>query len=136
MGTNSANADLTDGEKQIVGLLATGETTNGIAKRLVISNTTTRDHIQNNLVKLGAHNRLEAVANALSNKLIEPAIYLKAAPRKINPDFLLAVPVPSPNTYNMSAHIRCTDCLSGAVCGFRIGFLSDAQIKSWRYLCG
>ncbi len=51
-GTNSADADLTDREKQVLGLLATGETTNGIARRLVISNTTTRNHIQNILVKL------------------------------------------------------------------------------------
>ena len=58
--------DLTEREKQVVTMLAQGEGTSGIAKKLMISNATARNHIQNVLVKLNVHTRLEAVALATS----------------------------------------------------------------------
>ena len=63
--------ELTDREQQVVGMLAQGEGTYGIAKKLMISNATARNHIQNILVKLNVHNRLEAVAYVLRNRVID-----------------------------------------------------------------
>jgi len=63
---------LTERESQVLGLLVQGLGTNAIAKTLTISNTTARNHIQNILSKLDVHNRLEAVAYALSHRLVEP----------------------------------------------------------------
>lgn len=60
--------DLTEREKQVVTMLAQGEGTSSIAKKLVISNATARNHIQNILVKLNVHTRLEAVALVLRNQ--------------------------------------------------------------------
>ena len=68
----SAGVELTEREKQVLALLAQGETTNAIAKKLTISNSTARNHIQNILAKLGVHTRLEAVAFALRHKVVEP----------------------------------------------------------------
>ncbi len=63
--------ELTDRERQVVTMLAQGEGTSGIAKKLMISNATARNHIQNILVKLNVHTRLEAVAFVLRNRIID-----------------------------------------------------------------
>ena len=63
--------ELTEREQQVVTMLAQGEGTSGIAKKLLISNTTARNHIQNVLVKLNVHTRLEAVACVLRNRVID-----------------------------------------------------------------
>ena len=63
--------ELTEREQQVVTMLAQGEGTSGIAKKLVISNATARNHIQNILVKLNVHNRLEAVAYVTRNRVID-----------------------------------------------------------------
>lgn len=55
---------LTAREREILGLLAKGTTGGVIAKRLYLSPHTVRTHIQNILMKLGVHSRLEAVALA------------------------------------------------------------------------
>ena len=52
-------------------ILRQGEGTSGIAKKLMISNATARNHIQNILVKLDVHTRLEAVAYVLRNRVID-----------------------------------------------------------------
>ena len=84
-GGRSAEAELTERERQVLELLAQGEATNEISKKLVISNTTTRNHIQNILAKLGVHNRLEAVAYALRHKIIEPGfLYDGDAPESMS----------------------------------------------------
>ena len=66
------DAALTEREKQVLGLLAQGDGTASIARKLTISNTTARNHIQNLLAKLGVHTRLEAVAYARHHRLGEP----------------------------------------------------------------
>lgn len=66
------DATLTEREKQVLGLLAQGDGTASIARKLTISNTTARNHIQNLLAKLGVHTRLEAVAYARRLRLVEP----------------------------------------------------------------
>ena len=63
--------ELTDREHQVITMLAQGEGTSGIAKKLMISNATARNHIQNILVKLNVHTRLEAVAFVLRNRVID-----------------------------------------------------------------
>ena len=63
--------ELTNREHQVVTMLAQGEGTSGIAKKLMISNATARNHIQNILVKLNVHTRLEAVAFVLRNRVID-----------------------------------------------------------------
>ena len=69
---SSYDTGLTEREMQVLELLARGGGTAAIAQDLSISNTTARNHIQNILAKLGVHTRLEAVAHALKNRLIEP----------------------------------------------------------------
>lgn len=60
---------LTRREQQVLKLLAAGASTSAIAERLHISRFTVRNHIENILLKLGAHSRLEAVALAAAGQL-------------------------------------------------------------------
>lgn len=71
-GARPAQETLTEREKQVLGLLAVGDGTASIARKLTISNTTARNHIQNILAKLGVHTRLEAVAYARHQRRVEP----------------------------------------------------------------
>src|ERR671918_729742 len=58
---------LTTREREVLNLLAQGGDNDTIAQALVISPQTARTHIQNVLVKLGVHSRLEAAALAIRN---------------------------------------------------------------------
>jgi len=60
---------LTLREREVLRLLAEGLGTQEIADQLFVSSTTTRNHVQHILSKLGVHSRLEAVALALRNHL-------------------------------------------------------------------
>jgi two-component system response regulator DevR len=62
--------DLTPRERQVLELLAQGQSKEEIARRLFLSSNTVRNHIQNILTKLGAHSRLEAVAAAAREGLL------------------------------------------------------------------
>jgi len=62
--------DLTPREREILGLIAHGETTAAVAQQLFISPATVRNHIQSVLTKLGAHSKLEAVTIALREGLV------------------------------------------------------------------
>lgn len=53
---------LSEREREVLRLLALGKNTKGIADSLCISSATVRNHIQHILAKLGAHNRLQALA--------------------------------------------------------------------------
>ena len=61
---------LTPREREVLHLLAHGLSTDEIASTLSISPSTARNHIQNVMGKLGVHSRLEAVAYAYQNDLI------------------------------------------------------------------
>jgi DNA-binding NarL/FixJ family response regulator len=63
--------DLTPRERTILELLAQGTTTAGISQSLFIANTTARNHVQSIISKLGAHTRLEAVAIALRENILD-----------------------------------------------------------------
>lgn len=57
----SSECDLTEREREILHLLAAGESTAAISNRLTLSSHTVRNHIRNLLTKLCVHSRLEAV---------------------------------------------------------------------------
>lgn len=61
---------LTPRERQVLELLTQGYTTSRIAKETGVAHSTARTHIQNLLVKLGVHSRLEASAFAVANELV------------------------------------------------------------------
>jgi DNA-binding NarL/FixJ family response regulator len=61
---------LTEREAEVLVLLASGASTNAIAASLFISAHTARTHVQNVLMKLGVHSRLEAAAYAVRNGLV------------------------------------------------------------------
>jgi DNA-binding NarL/FixJ family response regulator len=63
---------LTPRERDILTHLARGKSVSAIAEELSISTLTVRTHIRNLLSKLGVHSRLEAVAYAIRNGLIDP----------------------------------------------------------------
>jgi len=54
-------------EREILGLLAKGWSNRRIAEECFLSLNTVRTHVQNVLVKLGVHSKLEAVAFALEH---------------------------------------------------------------------
>jgi DNA-binding NarL/FixJ family response regulator len=62
--------DLTVREREVLQLLADGVSTDAIARRLVLSLHTVRNHIRNVLGKMGAHSRLEAVSLAMQHGIV------------------------------------------------------------------
>ncbi|TWD80173.1 LuxR family two component transcriptional regulator [Kribbella amoyensis] len=63
---------VTPREHEVLTYLVAGMTTEGISRRMGISKTTVRAHVQSILSKFGVHSRLEAVSYAIANKVIEP----------------------------------------------------------------
>jgi DNA-binding NarL/FixJ family response regulator len=61
---------LTERELTVLRLLALGKASQTIADELTISEHTVRTHLQNIFSKLGAHSKLEAVANATARGLL------------------------------------------------------------------
>lgn len=68
-----ATAQLTPREREVLGLLAEGLSTEEIVGRLVLSPHTVRNHIRRILAKLDAHSRLEAVTIAARAGMIRLA---------------------------------------------------------------
>lgn len=64
------NEALTPREIEVLRLLAAGVGTDDIARRLSLSRSTVRNHVQNILPKLGVHTRVEAVVLALKSGLV------------------------------------------------------------------
>ncbi len=64
---------LTPREREVLGLLAEGLGQTAIADRLCISEKTVGTHIEHIFVKLGVHNRIQAVALAHRHHLVGPA---------------------------------------------------------------
>ena len=67
----SVGEDLSDREREILGLLARGMTNKLIAAELFLSVNTIRNHVQSVLAKLGAHSKLEAVSTAVREGIID-----------------------------------------------------------------
>lgn len=66
----AAGQDLTEREREVLGLLADGLTNAVIAERLFVSVHTVRNHIANLSAKLGAHSKLEALAIAVREGIL------------------------------------------------------------------
>jgi NarL family two-component system response regulator LiaR len=62
--------DLTEREREVLGLMVEGLNNVDIAERLVISRATAKFHVSNILSKLNAANRAEAIVLAMQHKLI------------------------------------------------------------------
>lgn len=62
--------DLTEREKEVLGLLVEGCTNPEIAEKLVVSKSTVKFHVSSILNKLQVSSRTEAVAKALQEKLL------------------------------------------------------------------
>jgi len=65
-----ASVELTEREQQILALMIEGLSNQEIAHRLFISESTTRFHVSNVLMKLGVNNRTAAVRVAIQLKLV------------------------------------------------------------------
>jgi DNA-binding NarL/FixJ family response regulator len=63
---------LTRRERELLGLLANGWSNQRIASECLLSPHTVRTRLQNILVKLGVHSKLEAVAFAFEHGLVLP----------------------------------------------------------------
>jgi DNA-binding NarL/FixJ family response regulator len=61
---------LSERERQVLGLLARGYSNRRIAEACYLSLNTVRTHVQNVLVKLGVHSKLEAAALAVGQGLV------------------------------------------------------------------
>jgi DNA-binding NarL/FixJ family response regulator len=64
-------ADLTPREVEVLGLIASGSVNKQIAQQLGLSLNTVRNHAQNILYKLQAHSKLEAVATAVREGVLD-----------------------------------------------------------------
>ncbi len=69
--TGALGPVLTLRERQVLHLVADGAGTDRIAEELRLSRNTVRNHVQRILVKTGTHSKLEAVAHARRNGLLE-----------------------------------------------------------------
>ncbi len=63
--------DLTEREREVLGLMTQGLNNNQIADRLVVSLSTAKFHVSSILSKLNAVSRAEAVSIALKNRLVK-----------------------------------------------------------------
>ena len=68
---SNGTAALTRREREVLGLMAEGLNTASMAQRLHVSRATVRNHVQNILLKLDVHSRLEAVAHGLRHRLFD-----------------------------------------------------------------
>jgi len=64
--------ELTDREREVLGLVARGYTNKQIAEALYMSEKTARNHVSHILEKLGLSRRSEAAAFAVEHKLVPP----------------------------------------------------------------
>ncbi len=65
-------AELTEREREVVGLVAQGLTNADIGQRLVISPATARTHVSRAMVKLGARDRAQLVVFAYESGIVAP----------------------------------------------------------------
>jgi DNA-binding NarL/FixJ family response regulator len=66
-------ADLTDREREVLALVATGMSNDEIARELVISPTTVKTHVSRVLVKLAARDRAQLVVIAYESGIVKPS---------------------------------------------------------------
>lgn len=71
-GAGKPRAQLSCRELEVLVLLAKGVANRDIAQQMVVSVHTVRSHVQNLMMKLEAHSKLEAVAKAVRQGIIPP----------------------------------------------------------------
>ena len=71
MERNPLTRFLTAREREVLERLVRGESTAELARAMGVRYSTARTHIQNLLTKLGVHSKLEAVAFAVSNRVVD-----------------------------------------------------------------
>ncbi|MGH9016216.1 MAG: response regulator [Acidimicrobiales bacterium] len=64
--------DLSKREREVLDAMASGASDKEIAAQLTISWNTARKHVQNVMLKLGVHSKLEAVAVAMREGIVSP----------------------------------------------------------------
>jgi DNA-binding NarL/FixJ family response regulator len=69
-GTDSALSELTDREREIMALVATGLTNDEIASQLHLSPLTVKTHVSRAMLKLGARDRAQLVVIAYQSGLV------------------------------------------------------------------
>jgi PAS domain S-box-containing protein len=74
------DARLTPRQREILGLIASGLSTEEVAKELTLSPETVRNHLRNASKELRAHTRVEAIATAQRLGLLAPAALRPHAP--------------------------------------------------------
>jgi DNA-binding CsgD family transcriptional regulator len=65
LGESSGRLQLTEREREVMTLVASGLQSGDMAERLFLSPETVKSHVHNAMGKLGAHTRAHAVAIAL-----------------------------------------------------------------------
>ncbi len=68
----AASGELTEREREVLGLIARGYTNKQIAETLVVSEKTARNHVSHILEKLGISRRSGAAAYAIEHRLLPP----------------------------------------------------------------
>ena len=72
--SRGVGAQLTSRETEVLQFLAQGLSNQAIADHLTLSLNTVRNHVQNVITKLGAHSKLEAVANAAREGILQSPV--------------------------------------------------------------
>ncbi|WP_037606159.1 response regulator [Streptacidiphilus rugosus] len=76
----SSLAVLTDREREIVALVATGASNDQIGEQLAVSPFTVKTHVSRALIKLGARDRAQLVVLAYESGLVRPSNHSDSAP--------------------------------------------------------
>lgn len=79
-GATTLIEPLTEREAEVLALAAGGLSTDDVADRLFLSRNTVKSHFTHAYAKLGAHNRMEAIAAAVHARAIDGSVLVARAP--------------------------------------------------------
>lgn len=122
--------DLSDREKEILFLVATGVSNKEIASSLYISTNTVKVHLRNIFAKIDVTTRTEAAMFAVSVGLVEPGLSDKSGRLDNSSDLTAAggsIPIPAGNT---SPRLRWRWLIGGAVAALVV--LGLIALFGWR----